>query len=207
MAAYCRVYDARHLQADCQEPGSAPEPYALYRVWATLKRAAISFAVWWTEARWVWTVCLRLLLDSVVLLRNSDSTVGNRVWATFTYITRQMGACEWQVVAERRPGGPVGRTPRRIHHRPAGWICPELSLNSRCRRSRRHRVPPHELLHVRHRCVCQPHWERKCAESYTKWQRLCLWSHWVTSVHQIPRLRPSPNPANLSLFYSLICTK
>jgi len=22
------VYDSRHLQADCQEPGSAPEPYA-----------------------------------------------------------------------------------------------------------------------------------------------------------------------------------
>ena len=28
MAAYCQVYDSRHLQADCQEPGSAPEPYA-----------------------------------------------------------------------------------------------------------------------------------------------------------------------------------
>ena len=28
MAAYRRVYDLHHLQADCQEPGSAPEPYA-----------------------------------------------------------------------------------------------------------------------------------------------------------------------------------
>jgi len=28
MASYRRVYDSRHLQADCQEPGSAPEPYA-----------------------------------------------------------------------------------------------------------------------------------------------------------------------------------
>jgi len=28
MAAYRRVYDSGHLQADCQEPGSAPEPYA-----------------------------------------------------------------------------------------------------------------------------------------------------------------------------------
>jgi len=28
MAAYRRVYDSRHLQADCQEPGSAPEPCA-----------------------------------------------------------------------------------------------------------------------------------------------------------------------------------
>jgi len=27
MAAYCRVYDSRHLQADCREPGSALEPY------------------------------------------------------------------------------------------------------------------------------------------------------------------------------------
>ena len=26
MAAYRRVYDSHHLQADCQEPGSAPEP-------------------------------------------------------------------------------------------------------------------------------------------------------------------------------------
>jgi len=28
MAAYRRVYDSHHLQADCQKPGSAPEPYA-----------------------------------------------------------------------------------------------------------------------------------------------------------------------------------
>ena len=28
MAAYRQDYDARHLQGDCQEPGSAPEPYA-----------------------------------------------------------------------------------------------------------------------------------------------------------------------------------
>ena len=28
MAAYRRVYDSHHLQGDCQEPGSAPEPYA-----------------------------------------------------------------------------------------------------------------------------------------------------------------------------------
>jgi len=29
MAAYRRFYDSHHLQADCQEPGSAPEPYTL----------------------------------------------------------------------------------------------------------------------------------------------------------------------------------
>ena len=32
---------------------------------ATLKEAATNFAAWWTEAQWVWTVCLRLLPDSV----------------------------------------------------------------------------------------------------------------------------------------------
>ena len=34
---YRRVYDSRNLQADCQEPGSAPEPNPTLgnRVWAT----------------------------------------------------------------------------------------------------------------------------------------------------------------------------
>ena len=38
MAAYRRVYDSRHLthlQADCQEPGSAPDPALGNRAWAT----------------------------------------------------------------------------------------------------------------------------------------------------------------------------
>jgi len=35
MAAYRRVYDSHHLQVDCQEPGSAPEPTLSKRVWAT----------------------------------------------------------------------------------------------------------------------------------------------------------------------------
>jgi len=35
MAAYHRVYDPRHLQADCQEPGSAPDRTLGNRVWAT----------------------------------------------------------------------------------------------------------------------------------------------------------------------------
>ena len=39
MAAYRRVYDSRHLQADCQEPGSAPEPYARHWSMATFSSA------------------------------------------------------------------------------------------------------------------------------------------------------------------------
>ena len=41
---------------------------------ATLKRAAFNFATWWTEAQWVWTVCLRLLPDSVATVSNEIST-------------------------------------------------------------------------------------------------------------------------------------
>jgi len=39
-----------------------PEPRPLVDL-ATPKRAATNFAARWTEARWVWTVCLRLLPD------------------------------------------------------------------------------------------------------------------------------------------------
>jgi len=35
MAAYRRLYDLGHLQADCREPGSAPGPTLGNRVWAT----------------------------------------------------------------------------------------------------------------------------------------------------------------------------
>ena len=35
MAAYRRVYYSRHLQANCQEPGSASNPTLGNRVWAT----------------------------------------------------------------------------------------------------------------------------------------------------------------------------
>ena len=52
MATYRRVYDSRHLQADCQEPGSAVEPYArplsmgylfyLYIGWFGVDVAAVS---------------------------------------------------------------------------------------------------------------------------------------------------------------------
>ena len=40
MAAYRRVYDSRHLQADCQEPGSALECYA--GVWAAFSLSSVS---------------------------------------------------------------------------------------------------------------------------------------------------------------------
>ena len=50
------TYTCPHLPLLSSRPAVTP---------ATLKKAAASFAAWWTEARWVWTVCLRLLPDSV----------------------------------------------------------------------------------------------------------------------------------------------
>ena len=54
MAAYHRVYDSRHLQADCQKPGSAPEPYDRqssmgYLYFLPLHRA--TFALRFTSSR------------------------------------------------------------------------------------------------------------------------------------------------------------
>jgi len=46
MAAYRRVYDSRHLQADCQEPGSAPETYATFAVANVARRPTKTTVKW-----------------------------------------------------------------------------------------------------------------------------------------------------------------
>jgi len=73
MAAYRRVYDSHHLQADCQEPGSAPERYAwqssvgyIY-VFAVEQRAGPTFraavaAEWRRDSDWTTRRQLLLLL-------------------------------------------------------------------------------------------------------------------------------------------------
>jgi len=43
MASYCRVYDSRHLQADCKEPASAPDPTLGILVWATFTFTFLQF--------------------------------------------------------------------------------------------------------------------------------------------------------------------
>jgi len=45
MAAYRRVYDSPQLQADCQEPGSAPEPYDRLFYTLVIARAKITHIV------------------------------------------------------------------------------------------------------------------------------------------------------------------
>jgi len=60
MAAHRLVYDSRHLQADCQEPGSAPERYArqssmgylcLFTITAVMQEVAKDVGKWPT---WCW---------------------------------------------------------------------------------------------------------------------------------------------------------
>jgi len=57
MAAYRRVYDSRHLQADCQEPGSAPELTLGNRVRATftflyfIRGCLLVVPVWFQQRR------------------------------------------------------------------------------------------------------------------------------------------------------------
>ena len=85
MAAYRRVCDSRHLQADCQGPGSAPEPYArqsstghfyifyltLFR-WLVCRSCIASCGASWT--RWPWRSCREWCSrwTSWTLIRRSD---------------------------------------------------------------------------------------------------------------------------------------
>jgi len=65
MVAYRRVYDSRHLPADCQEPGSAPEPYI---------RSAIEYGLpcYFLRVRFVWRATRRLVNSSGVLGLHGD---------------------------------------------------------------------------------------------------------------------------------------
>ena len=59
---------------------------------ATLKRAAASFAAWRREARWVWTVCLRLLPDSVAAATWTQALSPARYLATLVHFTFATGS-------------------------------------------------------------------------------------------------------------------
>ena len=73
MAAYRRVYDSRHLRADCHEPGSAPEPYATLgnRVRATFYSRRIRFINIWRNRQLSMSVValVRIVCFAVFLLR------------------------------------------------------------------------------------------------------------------------------------------
>ena len=55
---------------------------------ATLKTGAANLAAWWTKVRWVWTVCLRSLPNSVAARRGCDLNPGPSAPESSTLTTR-----------------------------------------------------------------------------------------------------------------------
>jgi len=73
MAAYRRVYDSHHLQADCQEPGSAPEPYA--------RQSSMGYLFSVRRTSFSWAVCallMRLHTHRIVFNYNGLFSLSNR---------------------------------------------------------------------------------------------------------------------------------
>ena len=73
MAAYRRVYDSRHLQVDCQEPGSAPEPYAQQsnmgcRCFFTMSAGLIMFLKNLAADMYLLISCLNTQLAKILIL-------------------------------------------------------------------------------------------------------------------------------------------
>ena len=55
MAAYRRVYDSRHLQADYQEPRSAPEPSA--------RQTSMGYLYFFTSELCTYSYCVRSVVE------------------------------------------------------------------------------------------------------------------------------------------------
>ena len=65
----------------------------------TLKRAATNFAAWWKEAQWLWTVCLRLLPESVTLRFEPSHMNLTRplvVFQTWVWLVVRIWTCQLQ---------------------------------------------------------------------------------------------------------------
>ena len=69
MAAYCRVYDSRHLQADCKEPGSAVEPYAQQ------SRPPLHFFTVIRAGAWVGLSVVSVCVSHPAKYNNTDSSI------------------------------------------------------------------------------------------------------------------------------------
>ena len=95
---------------------------------------------WWKEARWVWTVCLRLLPDSIVAVIWTQTLLHlSPAWATFTCLVLAsstelgrlfqvltIGAEKKCLQADRRRLSSV----RRVGTRPRGLFCVPPSADS-----------------------------------------------------------------------------
>jgi len=132
MAACCRVYDPRHLQADCQEPGSALEPYARQSSMGYLYLFFI-FHVGYRRACAVHGACTRRTAPAVCC----HGTTPNSVCSLATTLLSSLLTCPWHRWTLRAASSIIGRwrcCDRRSHlrsttasaHSPRGWLYDEL---------------------------------------------------------------------------------
>ena len=77
MCVYRRVCDSRHLQADCQEPGSAAEPYA--RQSSTDYRYLVSAYRWLSATYAAWLQTLHTLRSADVAAVAERATLPGRL--------------------------------------------------------------------------------------------------------------------------------
>ena len=86
MATYRRVYDSRHLQADCKEPGSAAKPYARqssmgYLYLFYLLTPLVSMSTWFrlsAESLSIWWSTTALSAQSLHESRRSYASANHR---------------------------------------------------------------------------------------------------------------------------------
>jgi len=115
----------------------------------SLKRAATSFAAWWTESRWVWTVCLRQRRSCHL---NSGPSAPESSTLT-TRLRSHYNVCMYTGVAQarwrRRPGGGNtawvgggrGGAAQRVENAPTRTVIASLLLGQQCSRTGNESVP------------------------------------------------------------------
>jgi len=147
MSAYRRLYDSRHLQADCQEPGSAPEPYGRQPSMGYLFRRLIH-----TQAKYQG----RRSVDSKAGMRNrqTDTTLTDRIkFAGYSVVGKYRNSAALRGViycgGVNRGGG--GGPPTSVDARPATLATPPRARERETSSSGRTRA---NLIRPRH-CAAQ----------------------------------------------------
>ena len=116
MAAYRRVYDSRHLQADCQEPGSATLGN---RVWATFYYSRYSA---YFQILWLWVVVVPNKQRSKWRWICGENTDASRVDCSLSFVCGCWGSYLERVVIR----------PHRVHRIDAAYCCTCCTVHGRC---------------------------------------------------------------------------
>ena len=88
-----RVYDSRHLQADCQEPGSAPEPYVRQ---SSMSYLYLSYTE--LEKPVSWTQVSRYAVDRPLLRSVLWPRADCTQWRCLSIACDRLNTARWRVV-------------------------------------------------------------------------------------------------------------